>query len=78
MEAECFLLFFSLVLRIKIHQMSLSNDDPISPIGHLKIEEVYYSGAVPTEGIDRYYADQFIQLRNTSDYTLDIGGVGIW
>ena len=51
--------------------------EPQSPFGALKIEEVYYSGAVPTEGIDRYYADQFIQLRNTSDQTIDIGGVGI-
>lgn len=51
--------------------------EPQSPIGHLKIEEVYYAGSVPTEGIDRYYSDQFIQLRNTSEYTLDIGGIGI-
>jgi len=51
--------------------------EPQSPMGYLKIEEVYYSGSVPTEGIDRYYADQFIQLRNTSDYTLDIGGLGL-
>ena len=51
--------------------------EPQSPMGYLKIEEVYYSGSVPTEGIDRYYADQFIQLRNTSDYTLDIGGMGL-
>ena len=27
--------------------------------------------------IDRYYSDQSIQLRNTSDHTLDIGGLGI-
>lgn len=48
-----------------------------SPFDHLKIEEVYYAGSIPTEGIDRYYSDQFIQLRNTSEYTLDIGGLGI-
>ena len=48
-----------------------------SPQGRLKIEEVYYSGSVPTAGIDRYYADQFIQLRNNSDETIDIGGIGI-
>ncbi len=48
-----------------------------SPIGFLKIEEVYYAGSVPTEGIERYYSDQFIQLRNTSEYTLDIGGLGL-
>lgn len=47
------------------------------PYGYLKIEEVYYAGSIPTEGIDRYYSDQFIQLRNTSEYTLDIGGLGI-
>ena len=38
---------------------------------------VYYAGSVPTAGIDRYYADQFIQLRNTSEHTLDIGGLGL-
>ena len=53
------------------------NDEPQSPVGHLKIEEVYYSGSIPVAGIDRYYSDQFIQLRNTSEHTLDIGGVGI-
>lgn len=52
-------------------------EEPQSPMGFLKIEEVYYSGSVPTAGIDRYYADQFIQLRNTSSYTLDIGGLGL-
>ena len=51
--------------------------EPQPPMDYLKIEEVFYSGSVPTEGIDRYYADQFIQLRNTSDYTLDIGGMGL-
>ena len=55
----------------------VSVEEPISPIGFLKIEEVYYSGSVPTAGIDRYYADQFIQLRNTSSHTLDIGGLGL-
>lgn len=55
----------------------LDETEPQSPVGYLKIEEVYYAGSVPVEGIDRYYADQFIQLRNTSDDTLDIGGVGI-
>ena len=53
------------------------DDTPQSPFGHLKIEEVYYAGSIPTEGIERYYSDQFIQLRNTSEYTLDIGGLGI-
>ena len=53
------------------------NEEPISPSEFLKIEEVYYSGSVPTDGIDRYYSDQFIQLRNISDQTLDIGGIGI-
>ena len=51
--------------------------EPQPPMDYLKIEEVFYSGSVPIEGIDRYYADQFIQLRNTSDYTLDIGGMGL-
>ena len=53
------------------------DDTPQSPFDHLKIEEVYYAGSIPTEGIDRYYSDQFIQLRNNSEYTLDIGGLGI-
>lgn len=53
------------------------DDTPRSPFEHLKIEEVYYSGSIPTEGIDRYYSDQFIQLRNNSEYILDIGGLGI-
>ena len=48
-----------------------------SPAGFLKIEEVYYAGSVPTEGIDRYYSDQFVQLRNTSEYTIDLGGLGV-
>ena len=51
--------------------------DPPSIFDVLKIEEVYYSGSIPTAGIDRYYSDQFIQLRNTSEHTLDIGGIGI-
>ena len=55
----------------------IEETEPIPPTGHLKIEEVYYSGSVPTAGIDRYYADQFIQLRNTSEHTLDIGGLGL-
>jgi hypothetical protein len=52
-------------------------DEPISPVGMLKIEEVYYAGSIPTAGIDRYYSDQFVQLRNISEHTLDIGGLGI-
>ncbi len=39
---------------------------PLPPHGNLLIEEVYYSGAVPTEGIDRYYSDQFIELMNVA------------
>ena len=64
-----FLLFFSC--------QEVVSDKPPSIFDSLKIEEVYYSGSVPTAGIDRYYSDQFIQLRNTSEYTLDIGGIGI-
>ena len=52
-------------------------EEPVSPLGRLKIEEVYYAGSVPTAGIDRYYADQFIQLRNVSDEPILLGGVGI-
>jgi len=54
-----------------------TDDSPLPPTDFLKIEEVYYSGSVPTAGIDRYYADQFIQLRNTSDHEIDIGGLGL-
>lgn len=53
------------------------DDSPVAPMNHLKIEEVFYAGSVPTAGIDRYYADQFIQLRNVSEYTIDIGGMGL-
>ena len=48
---------------------------PLSPIGNLLIEEVYYSGAVPTAGIDRYYSDQFIELMNTADEAVMVGGL---
>ena len=59
------------------HLEDTSSQEIQSAQGRLKIEEVYYSGSVPTAGIDRYYADQFIQLRNNSDETIDIGGIGI-
>ncbi len=49
--------------------------EPLPPQGNLKIEEVYYSGAVPTEGIDRYYSDQFIELVNVADAPVMIGGL---
>ena len=49
--------------------------DPVMPIGNLLIEEVYYSGAVPTAGIDRYYGDQFIELVNISEAPVMIGGL---
>lgn len=51
--------------------------DPLPPAGHLKIEEVYYAGSPPNAGIERYYSDQFIQLRNTSDRPIELGGVGL-
>ncbi len=51
--------------------------EPLPAMGRLKIEQVYYAGSPPTEGIDRYYADQFIQLSNTSDHPIEIGGVGL-
>ena len=49
--------------------------EPVGPIGNLLIEEVYYSGAVPTSGIDRYYSDQFIELMNTADVPVMVGGL---
>lgn len=48
---------------------------PLPPQGNLLIEEVYYAGAVPVEGIDRYYGDQFIELVNTADAPVMIGGL---
>lgn len=48
---------------------------PLPPQGNLLIEEVYYAGAVPTEGIDRYYGDQFIELVNVADAPVMIGGL---
>ena len=76
------MLLFSILLACNEQDLKnneMSNESEVqAPFGFLKIEEVYYSGSVPTAGIDRYYSDQFIQLRNTSDvYTIDIGGVGI-
>ena len=76
------MLFFSFLLACSEQNQQkdeLSDESEVqAPFGFLKIEEVYYSGSVPTAGIDRYYSDQFIQLRNTSDeYSIDIGGVGI-
>ena len=49
--------------------------EPVGPIGNLLIEEVYYAGAVPTAGIDRYYSDQFIELVNTAEAPVMIGGL---
>ena len=49
--------------------------EPLSPIGNLLIEEVYYSGAVPAAGIDRYYSDQFIEIENIADAPVMIGGL---
>ena len=65
------------VLFLACKEVEIVEKDPLSPVDFLKIEEVYYAGSVPTAGIDRYYADQFIQLRNTSEHTLDIGGMGL-
>ncbi len=48
---------------------------PLMPKGNLLIEEVYYSGAVPTAGIDRYYSDQFIELMNVADAPVMVGGL---
>ena len=71
------LILFSCASSEKKLEDSAISDEPIAPAAFLKIEEVYYAGSVPAEGIDRYYADQFIQLRNISEHTLDIGGMGI-
>ena len=49
--------------------------EPLGASGNLLIEEVYYSGAVPTAGIDRYYSDQFIELVNTAAAPVMVGGL---
>ena len=49
--------------------------EPLPPMGNLLIEEVYYSGAVPAAGIDRYYSDQFIEIENIADAPVMIGGL---
>ena len=49
--------------------------EPVPALGNLLIEEVYYSGSRPTGGIDRYYSDQFIELRNISEAPVQIGGL---
>ena len=50
-------------------------EGPLMPKGNLLIEEVYYSGAVPTAGIDRYYSDQFIEIENIADAPVMVGGL---
>ena len=45
------------------------------PEGKLLISEVYYSGSPETAGAERYYSDQFIELVNAGDASLDVGGV---
>jgi hypothetical protein len=49
--------------------------EPLEPFGNLLIEEVYYAGAVPAAGIDRYYSDQFIELVNVADAPVKVGGL---
>lgn len=44
-------------------------------VGDLLIEELYYSGAVPAGGTDHYFADQFVELVNTTDAPLDLSGI---
>jgi hypothetical protein len=48
---------------------------PEPPAGRLVIEQVYYSGAAPSEGRDHYFSDQFIQLRNQSESPVEVGGL---
>jgi hypothetical protein len=51
--------------------------DPVSPEGHLLIEELYYAGSPPAAGSDHYNADQFIEIVNTSDAPVAVGGLFI-
>ena len=72
--------FMSLILAYLLACSPQAEEDtstPLPPMDHLKIEEVYYAGSPPTDGIERYYADQFIQLRNTSANPIELGGVGL-
>jgi hypothetical protein len=49
---------------------------PVAPsVGDLLIEELYYAGAAPAGGTDHYFSDQFVELVNASDATLDLSGV---
>lgn len=56
---------------------SAGSSEPQEPAGRLLIEEVYYAGAMPAAGVERYYSDQFIQLVNASDDTVGVGGLMI-
>ncbi|MCB9759693.1 MAG: DUF4876 domain-containing protein [Alphaproteobacteria bacterium] len=49
--------------------------EPVSPMGRLLIEELYYTGAPPAGGADHYFSDQFIELVNASDQPVMIGGL---
>ena len=49
--------------------------EPVMPMGNLLIEEVYYSGAIPTAGAERYYSDQFIEVMNVADAPVMVGGL---
>ena len=49
--------------------------EPLPPMGNLLIEEVYYSGAVPAAGIERYYSDQFIEIENIANAPVMVGGL---
>lgn len=44
-------------------------------VGEVLLSQVYYSGAVPTAGAERYYADQFVEIVNASSDVLDLSGM---
>jgi hypothetical protein len=54
---------------------SPGSSTPQDPVGRLLIEEVYYTGAEPAAGVERYYSDQFIQLTNASEDVVAAGGL---
>ena len=49
--------------------------EPLMPMGNLLIEEVYYAGASPRAGAERYYSDQFIELMNIAEAPVMVGGL---
>ena len=52
-----------------------SDNEPVSPFEHLKIEEVFYMAVFNAELIDTMQTNS--SNRNVGEYTIDIGGMGL-